>query len=89
MANFANDSTDRLRETANKGGEGVQNPKNFANVINECPPSQPDPSSGASGQALLEDFVVLVDWWVNLVEGNIRGPLSQVWDSIKPLNGSI
>ena len=37
VANFANDSTDRLRETANKGGEGVQNPENFANVINGCP----------------------------------------------------
>ena len=37
VANFANDKTDRLRETANKGGEGVQNPENFANVINGCP----------------------------------------------------
>ena len=37
LANFANESTDRLRETANKGGEGVQNPENFANVINGCP----------------------------------------------------
>ena len=36
MANFANDSTDRLREIANKGG-GVQNPEKFANVINGCP----------------------------------------------------
>ena len=35
VANFANDKTDRLRETANKGG--VQNPNNFANVINGCP----------------------------------------------------
>ena len=34
VANFANDSTDRLRETANKGGEGAPNPENFANVIN-------------------------------------------------------
>ena len=37
VANFANDKTDRLRETANKGGEGVQNPENSANVINGCP----------------------------------------------------
>ena len=37
VANCANDSTDRLRENANKGGEGVQNPENFANVINGCP----------------------------------------------------
>ena len=37
MANYANDSTDRLRENVNKGGEGVQNPVNFANVINGCP----------------------------------------------------
>ena len=37
MANYANDTTDRLRENANKGGEGVQNPENFANVINGCP----------------------------------------------------
>ena len=39
VANYANDSTDRLRENANEGGrgEGVQNPENFANVINECP----------------------------------------------------
>ena len=36
MANFANDSTDRLREMQIKG-EGVQNPENFANVINGCP----------------------------------------------------
>ena len=35
MANYANDSTDRLRENANEGG--VQNPENFANVINGCP----------------------------------------------------
>ena len=35
VANFANDSTDRLHENANKGG--VQNSENFANVINECP----------------------------------------------------
>ena len=35
VADFANDSTDRLREIANKGG--VQNPENFANVINGCP----------------------------------------------------
>ena len=37
LANFANDKTDRLRETANKGGKGVQTPENFANVINGCP----------------------------------------------------
>ena len=37
VANYANDSTDRLRENANEGGEGVQNPENFANVINGCP----------------------------------------------------
>ena len=37
MANYANDSTDRLCELANEGGKGVQNPKNFANVINGCP----------------------------------------------------
>ena len=36
VANVANDSTDRLREIANKG-VGVQNPENFANVINGCP----------------------------------------------------
>ena len=36
VANYANDKTDRLRENANKGGEGVQNPENFANVINGC-----------------------------------------------------
>ena len=37
VANFANDSTDRLREMRTRGGEGVQNPGNFANVINGCP----------------------------------------------------
>ena len=36
VANFVKDSADRLREIANKG-EGVQNPKNFAKVINRCP----------------------------------------------------
>ena len=41
VANFVNDKTDRLRETANKGGEGVQNPENFANVINGCPLTMP------------------------------------------------
>ena len=35
MANNANDKTDRLGENANKG-EGVENPENFANVINGC-----------------------------------------------------
>ena len=35
MANFANDSTDRLREMRTKGGEGVQNPGNFADVLYE------------------------------------------------------
>ena len=34
---LANDSTDRLREMRTRGGEGVQNPENFANVINGCP----------------------------------------------------
>ena len=34
MANFVNDSTDRLRKTANKGGRRVQNSENFVNVIN-------------------------------------------------------
>ena len=33
---FANNSTDRLRETANKGGKGVQNPENFAYVLYGC-----------------------------------------------------
>ena len=44
MANFANDSTDRLREFSlmiqpkkRTRGEGVQKPGNFANVINGCP----------------------------------------------------
>ena len=36
MANFANDSTDRLREMQTRGGEGVQNPENFAYVLNGC-----------------------------------------------------
>ena len=36
VANFANDSTDRLREVRTEG-EGAQNPENFANVINGCP----------------------------------------------------
>ena len=36
VANFVKDSADRLREIANKG-EGVQNPKYFAKVINRCP----------------------------------------------------
>ena len=40
MANYANDSTDRLSENANEGG-GVQNPENFANVINGCPLTVP------------------------------------------------
>ena len=31
-----NDSTDRLREMRTKGREGVQNPENFANIINGC-----------------------------------------------------
>ena len=29
--------TDRLREMQTRGGEGVQNPENFTNVINGCP----------------------------------------------------
>ena len=33
VANFANDSTDRLREMQTRG---VQNPENFANVMNGC-----------------------------------------------------
>ena len=36
MANFANNSTDRLREMQMKGEE-VQNPEYFANLINGCP----------------------------------------------------
>ena len=36
MANFANDSTDRLCEMRMKA-EGVKNPEKFANVINGCP----------------------------------------------------
>ena len=34
----ANDKTDRLREYANEGGEGVQNSKNFVNVLDVSPP---------------------------------------------------
>ena len=37
LPKFANDSTDRLREMRTKGREVVQNPGNFANVINGCP----------------------------------------------------
>ena len=33
---FAYDSTDRLREKRTRGGEGVQNPENFAYVLNGC-----------------------------------------------------
>ena len=36
VANFANDSTDRLREMRTRGGEGVQNPENLAYVLNGC-----------------------------------------------------
>ena len=38
VANFANNSTDRLREMQMKR-EGVQNPEYFANVINGFPPN--------------------------------------------------
>ena len=31
---FAYDSTDRLREKRTRGGEGVQNPENFAYILN-------------------------------------------------------
>ena len=37
---FADNSTDRLREKRTRGGEGVQNPENLANVINGCPLTQ-------------------------------------------------
>ena len=33
---FAYDTTDRLREKRTRGGEGVQNPENFAYVLNGC-----------------------------------------------------
>ena len=33
---FAYHSTDRLREKRTRGGEGVQNPENFAYVLNGC-----------------------------------------------------
>ena len=33
---FAYNSTDRLREKRTRGGEGVQNPENFAYVLNGC-----------------------------------------------------
>ena len=33
---FAYDNTDRLREKRTGGGERVQNPKNFAYVLNGC-----------------------------------------------------
>ena len=41
VANYANDSTDRLRDIANKAS--IQNPENFANVINGCPLSMINP----------------------------------------------
>ena len=55
MVNFVNDNTDRLHETTNKG---VQNPENFANVINGCPLTSL-PSSGLPGEYELETVAVV------------------------------